>query len=132
MKQRMLMALSIAGGVGATGLIGAFPATTLTRICRSTEMRPVVAAICQQWTSPALVECNDGLLSWCTGFSKVGIGSLFEAVWGLQASAIKWPSNVEEVRSRPGPPPAADPFPVHLSQQDRGRSNSTYVPPAGK
>jgi cytochrome c peroxidase len=52
--------------------------------------------------------------------------SLFETVWGVQAFVVKWPSNVEQVCSSPGPPPSADPYPVHLSKEDRGRSDSTY------
>lgn len=48
---------------------------------------------------------------------------LFEAVWGEQAFAIKWPADIEKVCSRPGP--ASRP-PVSLSKADRGRSNSTY------
>jgi cytochrome c peroxidase len=50
----------------------------------------------------------------------------FELVWGSQSFAITWPSDVDEVCSKPGPPPANDPLPVHLSPADRGRSNSTY------
>jgi cytochrome c peroxidase len=41
--------------------------------------------------------------------------ALFELVWGQQAFAIAWPNDVEEVCARPGPPPARDPLPVHLS-----------------
>ena len=51
---------------------------------------------------------------------------LFETVWGQQAFRIQWPPDVEQVCSTPGPPPVNDPFPVHLSQADRGQSNSTY------
>ena len=40
--------------------------------------------------------------------------AMFESVWGLQAFAIAWPSDVEQVCARPGPPPAGDPMPVHL------------------
>jgi cytochrome c peroxidase len=50
----------------------------------------------------------------------------FELVWGSQSFAIKWPSNVDEVCSKPGPAPSTDPLPVHLSSVDRGQSNSTY------
>src|SRR6516164_727788 len=50
----------------------------------------------------------------------------FETVWGKQAFTIKWPADVEPVCGRPGPPPAGDPLPVHLSPEDRGRSNATY------
>jgi cytochrome c peroxidase len=52
--------------------------------------------------------------------------SLFETIWGVQAFVIQWPSSVGDVCSRPGPPPAADPFPVHLSKEDQGRVDSTY------
>jgi cytochrome c peroxidase len=52
--------------------------------------------------------------------------SFIEAVWGSQSFAIKWPSNVDQVCSKPAPPPAGDPLPVHLSPEDRGRSNATY------
>ena len=52
--------------------------------------------------------------------------ALFELVWGQQAFAIAWPNDVEEVCARPGPPPARDPLPVHLSAIDRGRAMSTF------
>src|SRR5438270_9061691 len=52
--------------------------------------------------------------------------ALFEQVWGPQAFAIQWPSDVEQVCSRPGPPPANDPTPVHLSELDRGRAAATF------
>ena len=50
--------------------------------------------------------------------------ALFEKVWGQQAFAIAWPSDVEQVCNRPGPPAANDPLPVHLSQTDRGRASA--------
>jgi cytochrome c peroxidase len=50
----------------------------------------------------------------------------FERVWGAQSFAITWPSDVDQVCNRPGPPPANDPLPVHLGPVDRGLSNSTY------
>jgi cytochrome c peroxidase len=52
--------------------------------------------------------------------------AMFESVWGLQAFAIAWPSDVQEVCDRPGPPQADDPIPVHLSPTDRGRVGSTF------
>jgi cytochrome c peroxidase len=52
--------------------------------------------------------------------------ALFESVWGSQAFAIAWPSDVEQVCARPGPPPAGDPQPVHLGQPDRGRVATTF------
>jgi cytochrome c peroxidase len=52
--------------------------------------------------------------------------ALFEKVWGPQAFAIEWPTDVEEVCNRPGPPPASDPMPVHLGALDRGRAAATF------
>jgi cytochrome c peroxidase len=52
--------------------------------------------------------------------------SLFEAVWGLQAFAVSWPANTEDVCNQPGPPSADDPAPVHLSAVDRGRAAATF------
>src|SRR5271165_2684169 len=52
--------------------------------------------------------------------------ALFEKVWGPQAFAIAWPNDVEQVCARPGPPPASDPMPVHLSTKDRGTSSATF------
>src|SRR6266404_2100471 len=51
---------------------------------------------------------------------------LFESVWGQQAFAIGWPSNVEQVCDRPGPPTGGEPLPVQLSPIDRGRAASTF------
>jgi cytochrome c peroxidase len=52
--------------------------------------------------------------------------ALFETVWGQQAFAIAWPSDIEQVCDRPGPPPAGDPLPVHLGRVDRGRAGTTF------
>src|SRR3979490_890877 len=52
--------------------------------------------------------------------------ALFESVWGAQAFAIAWPSDVEAVCNRPGPPSAGEPLPVHLSPIDRGRVSTTF------
>jgi len=52
--------------------------------------------------------------------------ALFESVWGQQAFAIAWPDDVEKVCATPGPAPASDPAPVHLSAIDRGRSGATF------
>jgi cytochrome c peroxidase len=51
---------------------------------------------------------------------------LFESVWGPQAFALEWPSDVEQVCNRPGPPAAGEPLPVHLSPIDRGRVGATF------
>src|SRR5258707_2850150 len=52
--------------------------------------------------------------------------ALFERVWGPQAFAIAWPSDVERVCDRPGPPTAGEPLPVRLSPMDRGRAGTTF------
>jgi cytochrome c peroxidase len=52
--------------------------------------------------------------------------ALFERVWGLQAFAIAWPNDVEQVCDRPGPPPADEPLPVRLSPLDRGGVGTTF------
>jgi cytochrome c peroxidase len=52
--------------------------------------------------------------------------AFFETVWGSQSFAITWPSDVDRVCSKPGPPSSKDPLPVHLSAVDRGRANATY------
>ncbi len=58
--------------------------------------------------------------------SKSPYRKLFESVWGAQAFDIKWPADIEQVCARPAPPSPDDPFPVHLSAEDRGRSDSTF------
>jgi cytochrome c peroxidase len=52
--------------------------------------------------------------------------AMFENVWGAQAFAIAWPSDVEQVCDRPGPPAVGDPLPVHISALDRGRASATF------
>ena len=51
--------------------------------------------------------------------------SLFEQVWGAQAFAIEWPSEVEEVCAQPGPQKNGSPA-VRLSAIDRGRASATF------
>jgi cytochrome c peroxidase len=51
---------------------------------------------------------------------------LAEALWGPQALAIHWPTNVEQICGSPGPAPASDPLPVHLSPLGRGSSDRTF------
>lgn len=51
---------------------------------------------------------------------------LAEKVWGVEAFAIQFPKNIEQVCNVPGPAPASDPLPVHLSTLDRGSSNRTF------
>jgi cytochrome c peroxidase len=58
--------------------------------------------------------------------SQSSYRALFEQVWGAQSFAITWPADVQQVCAMPGPPPASDPLPVHLSAVDRGTSTSTF------
>jgi cytochrome c peroxidase len=51
---------------------------------------------------------------------------LFETVWGANGFAIQWPPDTERVCATPGPPPAADQYPVHLSAADRERAGHIY------
>jgi cytochrome c peroxidase len=51
---------------------------------------------------------------------------LFETVWGIDSFLIQWPSDIEKICSTPGPPPANDEYPVHLSASDRARSDHVY------
>ena len=52
--------------------------------------------------------------------------ALFEKVWGRQAFAIGWPSDVEQVCDQPGPPASTNPLPVHLNEADRVRAGATF------
>jgi cytochrome c peroxidase len=58
--------------------------------------------------------------------SQSGYATLITTIWGPQSFAITWPSNVATICAKPGPAPASDPYPVHLSAIDRGISNSTF------
>jgi cytochrome c peroxidase len=64
----------------------------------------------------------------CVAFrlSKTPYRKLFEIVWGADSFAIQWPADVEKVCATPGPPPSADPYPVHLSVADRQRADHVY------
>jgi cytochrome c peroxidase len=58
--------------------------------------------------------------------SKAPYRKLFETVWGADSFSIQWPKNVESVCATPGPPPADDQYPVHLSVADRQRADHVY------
>jgi cytochrome c peroxidase len=53
---------------------------------------------------------------------------LFEAIWGSGSFSITWPSDTEEICSTPGGATifGSDTQPVHLSPDDRTRSNADY------
>jgi len=86
-------------------------------------------AAAEQAQDPPLDPNEHGLIdSACVMYrlSQSPYRKLFVAVWGRQAFAIRWPADIEKVCRTPGPPDPKDPFPVHLSPKDRGRSNATY------
>ncbi len=58
--------------------------------------------------------------------SQAPYRKLFETVWGADSFNIQWPSDVEKVCTTPGPPPANDQSPVHLSVADRARADHAY------
>jgi cytochrome c peroxidase len=58
--------------------------------------------------------------------SQASYRKLFETVWGADSFSIHWPPDVESVCSTPAPPPAGDPFPVHLSAHDRAQADHVY------
>src|SRR6266436_6594545 len=58
--------------------------------------------------------------------SKAPYRKLFEAVWGADSFAIRWPADVEKVCATPGPPSSDDQHPVHLSVADRQRADRVY------
>ncbi len=58
--------------------------------------------------------------------SQAAYRDLFEKVWGEDSLHIRWPANIEQVCSTPGPPKAADPKPVHISAADRTRADHVF------
>jgi cytochrome c peroxidase len=58
--------------------------------------------------------------------SKAPYRKLFETVWGADSFKIHWPPDVEKTCATPGPPPANDEYPVHLTTADRARANHVY------
>jgi cytochrome c peroxidase len=63
---------------------------------------------------------------WVWKASQSEYAPLIINIWGAQSFAIHWPGDVATVCAKPGPAPANDPLPVHLSAVDRGISNSTF------
>src|ERR1700720_171836 len=58
--------------------------------------------------------------------SQAPYRKLFETVWGTDSFSIHWPADAEKVCATPGPPPANEKYPVHLSVADRARADHTY------
>jgi cytochrome c peroxidase len=95
---------------------------------RATGIR-LNSPVAQQAQAPPLNPVEMALIdSACMVYrvSRRPYHTLAESIWGAQAFAIEWPKNIDQVCSVPGPAPASDPFPVHLSTIDRGSSNRTF------
>jgi cytochrome c peroxidase len=58
--------------------------------------------------------------------SQAPYRKLFETVWGTDSFTIQWPPDVEKVCATPGPPPANEKYPVHLSVADRARADHAF------
>ena len=58
--------------------------------------------------------------------SQAPYRKLFETVWGAVSFVVRWPADVKRVCATPGPPPANDQYPVHLSPEDRARVDRVY------
>jgi cytochrome c peroxidase len=60
--------------------------------------------------------------------SKAVYRPLFEAIWGAQSFAIRWPSNTKRICSTPGGAAMLGdkPTPVSLTPMDRGIASATF------
>ena len=60
--------------------------------------------------------------------SQSAYRSLFEAIWGVQAFAIQWPADVEQICSTPAGAVVfnGNSEPLNLTPSDRGLANATY------
>jgi cytochrome c peroxidase len=58
--------------------------------------------------------------------SRAPYRRLFETVGGTDSFGIHWPTDADKVCATPGPPPANDPLPLHLSPADRARADHAY------
>jgi cytochrome c peroxidase len=58
--------------------------------------------------------------------SQAPYRKLFDIVWGVDSFTIRWPADAENVCTTPGPPPANDQYPLHLSPPDRARADHVY------
>jgi len=83
----------------------------------------------EQAQGPPLTPVEMGLIdSACMVYriSQRPYRPLADELWGPEAFAIHWPSDVEQVCAKPGPAAASDPFPVHLNPIDRGSANRSF------
>jgi cytochrome c peroxidase len=87
------------------------------------------SALAEQAQGPPLDPAEMGLIDPACMVYRMSLRpyrTMAERLWGAQAFAVHWPANTKAVCDRPGPAPAADPFPVHLGDVDRGIAQSTF------
>jgi cytochrome c peroxidase len=95
---------------------------------RATGLR-LDSALAEQAQGPPLNPLEIGLIDpACMVYrmSQRPYRPMAEKLWGAQAFAVTWPANTNEVCNRPGPPPNAEPLPVHLGAVDRGIAQTTF------
>jgi cytochrome c peroxidase len=95
---------------------------------RATGLR-LDSALAEQAQGPPLDPAEMGLIDpACTVYrmSQRPYRSMAERLWGSQAFAVHWPASTKAVCDRPSPAPAADRFPVHLGDVDRGIVQTTF------
>jgi cytochrome c peroxidase len=95
---------------------------------RATGLR-LDSALAEQAQGPPLDPAEMGLIDpACMVYrmSQRPYRSMAEGLWGAQAFTVHWPADTKAVCDRPGPAPAADPFPLHLLDVDRGIAQTTF------
>jgi cytochrome c peroxidase len=95
---------------------------------RATGLR-LDSALAEQAQGPPLDPDEMGLIDpACMVYrmSQRPYRSMAERLWGGQAFAVQWPTNVKEVCDRPGPAPDSDWLPLHLGAVDRGIAQTTF------
>src|SRR5260370_26364009 len=95
---------------------------------RATGLR-LDSALAEQAQDPRLDTVEMGLIDpACMVYrmSQRPYRAMAEKLWGAQAFAVRWPTNVNQVCDRPGPAPDSDRLPLHLSAVDRGIAQTTF------
>jgi cytochrome c peroxidase len=95
---------------------------------RSTGLR-LNSALAEQAQEPPVDPAEMALIDPACMVYRVSLGpyrALARDVWGLQAFAIRWPANVNEICDRPGPSRHDNLLPLRLSGSDRAVAQSTF------
>uniref|UniRef100_Q01N94 Methylamine utilization protein MauG, putative n=1 Tax=Solibacter usitatus (strain Ellin6076) TaxID=234267 RepID=Q01N94_SOLUE len=95
---------------------------------RATGLR-LDSSLAEQAQGPPLNPVEMGLIDpACMVYrmSQRSYRGMAEGLWGVQAFVISWPANASKVCDTPGPPPPADPLPLHLDAINRGIAQTTF------